>query len=110
LQEYDKCLQSGDAVGLDLVLSIGTGEPAETLRNYDTGGPGASWSTRSRLLRDVTVLLAEQAVGFDQSSCDFAEDRCRAAGIPFFRLNPVGVRCRIDQVCLLEGKLHNFRT
>jgi patatin-like phospholipase/acyl hydrolase len=59
--EYDKSLQGGDNVQLGLVISVGTGEPAETKRRYQSG---SSLGRRSRHIRDMAVLLMEQ-VGFN---------------------------------------------
>lgn len=42
-------------------------------------------------------------VGQEKSAIECAEDRCSASGIPFFRLSPVGIAVRIDQVD--DGKL-----
>lgn len=95
LQEYDKCLQTGDPLKLGCVISIGTGEPAETKRRYKSG---SSLTHRSKHLRDMAVLLIEQVVGYEKSVVDCAKDRCMAAGIPFFRICPVGIDVRIDQV------------
>ncbi|CAD5219338.1 unnamed protein product [Bursaphelenchus okinawaensis] len=93
--EYDKCLQTGDKLKLGCVISIGTGEPAETKRRYKSG---SSISHRSRHLRDMAVLLIEQVVGYEKSVVDCAKDRCLAAGIPFYRVCPVGIDVKIDQV------------
>ncbi|CAD5226350.1 unnamed protein product [Bursaphelenchus xylophilus] len=93
--EYDKCLQTGDKLKLGCVISIGTGEPAETKRRYKSG---SSLSHRSRHLRDMAVLLIEQVVGYERSVVDCAKDRCLAAGIPFFRICPVGIDVKIDQI------------
>lgn len=42
-------------------------------------------------------------MGQEKSAIECAEDRCSASGIPFFRLSPVGITVRIDQVD--DGKL-----
>jgi hypothetical protein len=55
--EYDKSLQIGEDIHLRLILSIGTGEPAETKRRYQSG---SSISHKSRHIRDMAVLLMEQ--------------------------------------------------
>ena len=57
LQEYDKCRQLGENLELDGVISIGTGEPNETVRRYESG---KSLSHRSRHIRDMATLLIEQ--------------------------------------------------
>ncbi|KAI1732852.1 patatin-like phospholipase domain-containing protein [Ditylenchus destructor] len=99
-REYDKCRQSGENLRLGCVISIGTGEPNSTLRRYQSG---TSFSHRSRHLREMTTLLMEQVVGQEKSAIECAQDRCAVSGIPFFRLSPVGVDVRIDQID--DGKL-----
>ena len=37
-------------------------------------------------------------VGQDLTAVEMASDRCAAHGIPFFRISPVGINVRIDQV------------
>lgn len=39
-----------------------------------------------------------QVVGHEKSVIQCASDRCVASGIPFFRICPVGIDVRIDQV------------
>lgn len=56
-QEYDKCRQLGDQLELGCVISVGTGEPSETARTYETG---TSLRHRSRHIRDMATLLIEQ--------------------------------------------------
>lgn len=58
--EYDKSLQIGEEIRLRLILSIGTGEPAETKRHYQSG---TSLGNKSRHIRDMAVLLMEQVSG-----------------------------------------------
>lgn len=83
MKEYDKSLQAGEDIQLNLILSIGTGEPAESKRRYQSG---SSISHKGRHLRDMAVLLMEQVVGHEKSVIQCASDRCAASGIPFFRL------------------------
>uniref|UniRef100_A0A915DN76 PNPLA domain-containing protein n=1 Tax=Ditylenchus dipsaci TaxID=166011 RepID=A0A915DN76_9BILA len=84
LREYDKCRQGGENLRLACVISIGTGEPLETVRRYGhpTHGTGG---------------------GQEKSAIECAEDRCAVSGIPFFRISPVGIDVRIDQID--DGKL-----
>ncbi|KAI6212257.1 85/88 kDa calcium-independent phospholipase A2 [Aphelenchoides fujianensis] len=98
--EYDKSIQIGSDVQLGLVLSIGTGEPAESKRRYQSG---STIGGRSRHLADLAVLLMEQVVGHEKSVIQSAEDRCAASGIPFTRICPQGINVRIDQIN--DGKL-----
>jgi patatin-like phospholipase/acyl hydrolase len=58
LREYDKCRQAGENLKLACVISIGTGEPFETVRRYASG---TSLSHRSRHIKDMATLLMEQA-------------------------------------------------
>ncbi|KAH7729300.1 Protein T04B2.5 [Aphelenchoides avenae] len=99
-REYDKCRQLGENLELDGVISIGTGEPNETVRRYESG---KSLSHRSRHIRDMATLLIEQVVGHEKSAVECAADRCIASGIPFCRISPVGINARIDQI--EDGKL-----
>uniref|UniRef100_A0AC34QV46 PNPLA domain-containing protein n=1 Tax=Panagrolaimus sp. JU765 TaxID=591449 RepID=A0AC34QV46_9BILA len=100
LREYDKSIMAGKDISLGCVISIGTGEPLQTKRRYKSGN---SISKKGKHLRDVAVLLMEQVVGHEKSAIECAEDRCAAQSIPFFRISPVGIDVRIDQID--DGKL-----
>ncbi|KAE9550927.1 hypothetical protein FO519_005863 [Halicephalobus sp. NKZ332] len=99
-REYDKSIMAGKEISLGCVLSIGTGEPLETKRRYKSG---TSISKKGKHLKDLAQLLMEQVVGHEKSAIECAIDRCVAQSIPFFRISPVGINVRIDQI--EDGKL-----
>uniref|UniRef100_A0AC34F0F5 PNPLA domain-containing protein n=1 Tax=Panagrolaimus sp. ES5 TaxID=591445 RepID=A0AC34F0F5_9BILA len=99
-REYDKSILAGKDVSLGCIFSIGTGEPLQTKRRYKSGN---TLHKKSKYLRDVAQLLMEQVVGHEKSAIEFAIDRCAASTIPFFRVSPVGIDVRIDQID--DGKL-----
>ena len=91
---------AGKEISLGCIISIGTGEPLETRRRYKSG---TSISKKGKHLKDVAQLLIEQVVGHEKSAIECAMDRCVAQSIPFFRVSPVGINVRIDQID--DGKL-----
>lgn len=99
-KELDQCNRNGSKIKLSAVISIGTGEPNETVRKYKSG---TNIRAKGRHILHLSSLLLESVVGHLQSGLESAEDRCLAQNIPFLRISPKGINVRIDQID--DGKL-----
>uniref|UniRef100_A0A1I7XJQ2 PNPLA domain-containing protein n=1 Tax=Heterorhabditis bacteriophora TaxID=37862 RepID=A0A1I7XJQ2_HETBA len=99
-KECDSFSKHNNRIKLAGVVSIGTGEPAQSERKYKSG---TTLKAKAKNMAHVTTLILEQVVGQDLTAVEMAEERCHAHNIPFIRISPKGINVRIDQID--DGKL-----
>nr|CDJ83972.1 Patatin domain containing protein [Haemonchus contortus] len=99
-KEVDSFSRHNNKVKLAGVVSIGTGEPAQSERKYKSG---TTIRSRAKNMAHLSTLILEQVVGQDLTTVEMAEERCHAHNIPFVRISPKGINVRIDQID--DGKL-----
>ncbi|RCN48985.1 hypothetical protein ANCCAN_04967 [Ancylostoma caninum] len=99
-KEVDSFTRHDNRVRLAGVVSIGTGEPAQSERKYKSG---TTIRAKAKNMAHLSTLILEQVVGQDLLAVEMAEERCHAHNIPFIRISPKGINVRIDQID--DGKL-----
>ncbi|KAK6752243.1 hypothetical protein RB195_003579 [Necator americanus] len=99
-KEVDSFTKNNNRIRLAGVVSIGTGEPAQSERKYTSG---KTLKAKAKNMAHLSTLILEQVVGQDLLAVEMAEERCQAHNIPFIRISPKGINVRIDQID--DGKL-----
>ncbi|VDP46261.1 unnamed protein product [Heligmosomoides polygyrus] len=106
-KEVDTFSRHNNKIRLAGVVSIGTGEPAQSERKYKSG---TTIRSRAKNMAHLSTLILEQVVGQDLTAVEMAQERCHAHNIPFIRISPkVPYFVRMDGYCNQSIDHQNFR-
>ncbi|VDO19752.1 unnamed protein product [Heligmosomoides polygyrus] len=100
-KEVDTFSRHNNKIRLAGVVSIGTGEPAQSERKYKSG---TTIRSRAKNMAHLSTLILEQVVGQDLTAVEMAQERCHAHNIPFIRISPKNLR-EVDKLGELLFKL-----